>query len=433
MRNNRMTARAYASGTLAAFLAALAFLALSFSGPLRGQTAVAPVSPATVSPTPADARPLTIDRGAARLWQTLRQLRTRASLLMVVAHPDDEDGGMLAYESRGQGARTSLMTLNRGEGGQNAMADDYYDALGLERTEELLAADRYYGVRAVSGRSVVDFGFSKTLEEALAQWGHDRVLADVVRVVRMTRPLVITSVFVGGPSDGHGHHAVAGEMAQEVFDAAGDPNMFPEQIRGRPASLVAAENVCARAHRFPSPKRECSIAPPGNISPCASTITFQEMVDGAPSVNVEIPEGTYRSGPGRHLSADCARRMVAAEIAKWRRRRSLRRPASDALSPLRLAGIPRRDTEKSFFDGVDISLAGIADLAHGAADGIPEGRTRAHQRSVEQALSEFSAAHPKKSRRCSPKACKETNALVAQVQPAVSPEQAKYDVLHELP
>ena len=77
------------------------------------------------------------------------------------------------------------------------------------RTEELLAADRYYGVEQFWG-SEVDFGFSKTREEALAQWGHDRVLADVVRVVRMTRPLVVTSVFVGGPSDGHGHHAVAG-------------------------------------------------------------------------------------------------------------------------------------------------------------------------------------------------------------------------------
>src|ERR1700719_3278557 len=129
----------------------------------------------------ADARPLQIDRGAAGLWQALLKLHTRASLLMLVAHPDDEDGGMLTYESRGQGARASLFALNRGEGGQNVMSDDFWDALGLVRTEELLAADRYYGVQQFWG-TVADFGFSKTREEALDLWGHDRLLEDAVRV-----------------------------------------------------------------------------------------------------------------------------------------------------------------------------------------------------------------------------------------------------------
>src|SRR5438477_8141731 len=100
---------------------------------LQGQSA-----PPATAPAAADRQPLEIDRGAAAVWQTLRQLHTRASLLMITAHPDDEDGGMLAYESRGQGARVALMTLNRGEGGQNAMSDDYYGALELVRTEELL-------------------------------------------------------------------------------------------------------------------------------------------------------------------------------------------------------------------------------------------------------------------------------------------------------
>ena len=102
-----------------------------------------------------------------------------------------------------------LLTLNRGEGGQNVMAMDLYDALGLTRTEELLTADRYMGVDQYFTR-VVDYGFSKTREEALEKWGHDRVLADAVRVVRMMRPLVVTSVFVGAATDGHGHHQLAG-------------------------------------------------------------------------------------------------------------------------------------------------------------------------------------------------------------------------------
>src|SRR5205085_358359 len=161
--------------------------------------------------------------GSAALYQSLKKLHTRASLIMVTAHPDDEDGGMLAYESRGRGTRVALLTLNRGEGGANVMSPDYFDALGLVRTMELLSAGRYYGVDQYWTR-VVDYGFSKTKAESIARWTHDRVLADVVRAFRTVRPLVVTSVFVGGPSDGHGNHQTAGAMAQEAFRAAGDPN-----------------------------------------------------------------------------------------------------------------------------------------------------------------------------------------------------------------
>src|SRR5258708_2070649 len=169
------------------------------------------------------------NRGSAALWQSLKKLHTRASLIMITAHPDDEDGGMLTYESRGRGTRVALLTLNRGEGGANVMSPDYFDALGLVRTMELLSAGRYYGVDQCWTR-VIDYGFSKTKAESIGRWTHDRVLADVVRVVRTVRPLVITSVFVGGPSDGHGNHQTAGAMAQEVFKAAGDPSVFPDQI-----------------------------------------------------------------------------------------------------------------------------------------------------------------------------------------------------------
>jgi hypothetical protein len=130
------------------------------------------------------------DRGAAGLEQTLRKLDTWASLMLITAHPDDEDGGMLAYESRGQGVRTALLTLSRGEGGQNAMSGESYDALGLIRTQELLRADEFYGTEQYWG-TVADFGFSKTIEEAFSKWGHDRVLYDAVRAVRMNRPLVV--------------------------------------------------------------------------------------------------------------------------------------------------------------------------------------------------------------------------------------------------
>src|SRR5665213_1092556 len=114
---------------------------------------------------PYDGRGLPIDIELSGLQQLLRKLNTRASLMLIVAHPDDEDGGMLTLYSRGLGARVGVLTLNRGEGGQNAMTGDFEDALGLLRTQELLANDRYTGVDQFFGTEV-DFGFSKTKEEA---------------------------------------------------------------------------------------------------------------------------------------------------------------------------------------------------------------------------------------------------------------------------
>src|SRR5580692_1925956 len=173
---------------------------------LRGLSQAPQPSPSVIAMP--DAMPSPPDRGAAGMARWLRALQTRASLVMFTAHPDDEDGGMLAYEVRGQGARAALMTLTRGEGGQNVMSQDLYDALGLARTEELLIADRYMGVDQYFS-SGVDYGFSKTREEALEKWGYERILSDAVRVVRMTRPLVVMSVFMGAATDGHGNHQVA--------------------------------------------------------------------------------------------------------------------------------------------------------------------------------------------------------------------------------
>jgi LmbE family N-acetylglucosaminyl deacetylase len=196
-----------------------------------GALAQAPDPSAVSSGEPTSiALPLPEDRGASALEQALRRLHTTASVMMIVAHPDDEDGPLLTYMSRGLGARCTLLTLTRGEGGQNVMSGDTDDALGLIRTNELLEADRYYGVKQLWGTEA-DFGFSKTQQEAFARWGHDRVLYDAVLAVRRERPQVIVATFVGAVSDGHGQHQVSGEIAQEVFKAAGDPKVFPEQLK----------------------------------------------------------------------------------------------------------------------------------------------------------------------------------------------------------
>ena len=168
--------------------------------------------------------------GAAAAWEKMQKLRTTVSVMHITAHPDDEHGGVLAKLSRGDGARVTMLTLTRGESGDNAIGPQLFDALGLIRTEELLAANRYYGVDQQYFTTVVDYGYSKRLEEAMTKWGRDTVLRDVVRIIRMERPTIILSRFQGADRDGHANHQAAGLMAQEAFAAAGDPSRYPDQI-----------------------------------------------------------------------------------------------------------------------------------------------------------------------------------------------------------
>ena len=411
MRRNDSRSGCDIRAWLTAAMAAAVLLAALASGPARGQS---PALTARVQPAP-DSSPLGIDRGAAGLWQTLLKLRTRASLLMIEAHPDDEDGGMLTYHARGQGARAALLTLTRGEGGQNIMSEHIYDALGLVRTNELLAAGRYYGVEQYWG-TVTDFGFSKTGEETLALWGHDRALADAVRVVRMARPLVVTSTFVGGATDGHGHHSVAGQVAQEAFLAAGDPSMFPEQIR---AGL-----------RPWSPLKMYVRVPLGGGARLYSHIE-KKWLDAPATTNVEIPTG----------SPDPVLGFSYSQIARrgWSLQKSQNGGGGTLLGgPVvvnyhrfgsRVAGAER---EQSFFDGVDISLAGIAGPAGGQeTEFLRQGLLRVSAL-VERAVSEFSAVQPEKIAPLLADGLQETSALMAQVSASAMTEQAKYGVLREL-
>jgi LmbE family N-acetylglucosaminyl deacetylase len=170
------------------------------------------------------------DEGVAGLRLQLLRLGTTARLMQVVAHPDDEDGGLLTLQARGHGVTTLLMTLNRGEGGQNKVGSNLSDVLGVLRTEELLASDQHYGVQDRFSR-VADFGFSKNPDETFAKWGgHDVALADMVRVIRTFRPDVLVARFSGTERDGHGNHQASGILTKEAFHAAADPKRFPEQI-----------------------------------------------------------------------------------------------------------------------------------------------------------------------------------------------------------
>jgi LmbE family N-acetylglucosaminyl deacetylase len=377
-----------------------------------------------------NAMPIAFDRGAAGLARLLTSLRTRASILMVTAHPDDEDGGLLAFETRGIGARGILLTLNRGEGGQNAMSTDLYDALGVMRTQELLAADRYYGVKQYWANTV-DYGFSKTREEALRKWNHDRVLSDVVRVVRMTRPLILTSVFVGAATDGHGNHQVAGQMAQEAFVAAGDPNRFPEQIRAglRPWTPL---KVYERVPSFSATKEGIYDYATDKYVPVRFyNYVNHTWIEGKPTTDVNISEGSPdsaagltffqigREGLGQQKSQNDGVTIpqAAPVIAHYHRYGS---------------HVPANGTEHSFYDGIDTSLVGIASLATGGDVGPLKTGLAQLADIAGQACDRYSVNTPAQIAPLLADGLKATRALIRQVGESTLTEPGKEDVLFEL-
>ena len=374
--------------------------------------------------------PVDVNRGASGLSRWLAALRTRASILMVTAHPDDEDGGMLAYETRGLGARGILLTLTRGEGGQNAMSGDLYDALGLVRTQELMTSDRYYGVNQYWTR-VIDYGFSKTREEALQKWGYERVLSDVVRVVRMTRPLVITSVFAGAPTDGHGNHQVAGQMAQEVYLAAGDPKRFPEQIREglRPWQPL---KVYARVPFFEPTKNHTiyDYATDKYLPIRFFDYVNKKWMTERPATTLTIPEG----------GADHAAGLTFQQIGRygWGFQKSqngggtLPQP-SLYNAPYHRYGsrVPTSDKEHSFYDGIDVSLRGIASLASGDTAFLKSGLEQL-AKLADDANEHYRAAAPDAIAPVLADGLKADRALMRQVEASSLAEPGKSDVLFEL-
>ncbi|MBV8673819.1 MAG: PIG-L family deacetylase [Acidobacteriaceae bacterium] len=393
----------------------------------RGFAQVTPWQTAiTASP---DAQTLPEDRGADGLAQTLKKLHTWGSLMMIVAHPDDEDGGMLTLESRGFGARTAILTLTRGEGGQNAMSSETYDALGLIRTNELLLADEYSGTEQFFSR-VADYGFSKTIEEAHEKWGRDRVLYDVVRAVRLYRPLVITSVFTGNITDGHGHHQVAGEAAQLAFKMAGDPTVFPDQIAQglRPWSPL---KVYARNPFFSATSRGIYDYATNKWSP----VRFYDYVSAqwnttVPPTDIEVHEGTF----------DPILSQSYIQIARegWSQQKSQNGGGNIPLRGTFDVGyhrygsrVPDNGPDKTFFDGIDTSLPGIATLAHGETAFLTAALKDIDQH-VMTATFGYLPSNPEK---IAPELIigyKKTKDLIEAVNSSALPADDKGNVVHEL-
>ncbi len=168
--------------------------------------------------------------GADEMEQRLHKLNELGTFLMIAAHPDDERTALLAYFARGRHMRAAYLSLTRGEGGQNLIGPEQGAQLGIIRTQELLDARQIDGAEQFFTRAI-DFGFTKSVSETLEKWGHDRILSDVVWVIRRYRPDVVILGFSGTPRDGHGQHQASAILGKEAYEAAGDPQRFPEQLK----------------------------------------------------------------------------------------------------------------------------------------------------------------------------------------------------------
>ncbi|MBI2682392.1 MAG: PIG-L family deacetylase [Acidobacteriales bacterium] len=295
------------------------------------------------------------DTGAAGFDQALKKLKTTARLLQTTAHPDDEDGGMLTYESRGMGVETMLLTLTRGDGGQNKTGSNLFDELGVLRSLELLESGRYYGVRQRFTR-VADFGFSKSPQEAFQKWGRETVLADMVRVIRQFRPDVVASGWSGTPADGHGHHQAAGILTPEAVNAAADPRKFPEQIK---EGLLLPWQVKKFYHRMRGDYDLRMDA--GKVDPNLGASYIQFGIEGY-----------------SHQASQNAEYFTVPAGPSWRLYRRIS------------STVPVKDKEDDFFEGLDTTLPGLASRLGEESGKLPG--LRAQLTEIENDIEEASRA-----------------------------------------
>jgi LmbE family N-acetylglucosaminyl deacetylase len=275
--------------------------------------------------------------GAAGVLQAIERLQTTASALHTAAHPDDEDTAFMARTARGDHARVAYLSLNRGEGGQNVIGPELFEALGVIRTEELLQARTLDGGGQFFTRTF-DFGFSKRLDEAAALWNEREVLRDMVRTIREYRPLVVYAGFSGTPADGHGQHQLAGKLTPLAFEAAADPAEFPEQI-DQGLRPWQARKLYVRQGFRPDPNNPPSIrVETGIFDPLLGRTYFEIAMEGR----------------SQHKSQE----MGVPE---------LRGPQASGLRLLE-SRVPAQPTETSVFDGIDVSTRGLAGLC-----GLPPG------------------------------------------------------------
>ncbi len=263
--------------------------------------------------------------GSAKAELDLRRLAVTGSALMIAAHPDDENTALLAWLARGRKVRTGYLSLTRGEGGQNLIGTEQGDAMGVIRTQELLAARRIDGAEQFFTRAI-DFGFTKTPQEAIEKWGREQTLGDIVWVIRRFQPDVVILRFSGTPRDGHGQHQASAILGKEAYLAAADATRFPEQLKW--VHPWKAKRLMWNAFAFTPEQQKEAEKLPGRIE-----------VD--PGVYDPLLGYSYRQIAGMSRTMHRSQGMGAAE----------RPGASKEFLTLVAGDAPTKD----LFDGVDLS------------------------------------------------------------------------------
>ena len=302
---------------------------------------------------------------ASEVWRALQRLQTTATVLHTVAHPDDENGALLTWLSRARGVRTGLYSTTRGEGGANLIGPELFDALGIVRTEEHLAAVRYYGIDLFFS-SAVDFGYSKRLDETLEKWDYEMLLEDMVRLIRRYRPDIVISRYQGNRQDGHGHHQASGVVTLEAFRAAGDATRFPEHLAEglhpwQPKKLYITRSRWRRSTADVADDTPLLKIDTGEYNPLLG-LSYAQIARHGLSYQRSQGVGQTRASKG---SAVTELRLVDATVSE--------------------VGTP----EESLFDGIDTTIAGMATLAEGL-----DTEFAALQASVDAAAREYDARRP---------------------------------------
>jgi LmbE family N-acetylglucosaminyl deacetylase len=238
---------------------------------------------AGLMPYPARAQGILPSAASIRVQNAPERMR----VLWIAAHPDDEDTQLIAWLARGRRVETAYLSLTRGDGGQNLIGNELGEALGVIRTEELLAARRIDGAHQYFARGY-DFGFSKSAEETRKHWPQDSLLNDVMTVMRAFKPHIVITTFSGTPRDGHGHHQVSAIVARQAYDLAADTVRFPVKTFGAPWTPVKFYRLA----RF-SPQDRTIAINVGEYDPNLG-LSYQEIAADSRSQHKSQGEGTLR-------------------------------------------------------------------------------------------------------------------------------------------
>ena len=283
--------------------------------------------------------------GVAEVERALARLDQHRRLLIVGAHPDDEDTTLLALVTRGQGGEAAYLSLTRGEGGQNLIGEELGEALGVLRSEELLAARRLDGGRQLFTRAY-DFGYTESLEETFTRWPREALLVDVVRAIRRFRPQVVVSVFPPGSRAGHGQHQAAGVLAEEAFRRAGEAGAFPELVE---EGLPPWQPELLYREAWFDPAAATLELPTGEIDPLSGRTTFQ-LAMASRSFHRSQSMGAMQSLEARPV------RLTAVEPAPG--------PDADPTAAPAAGIVPAPDGGADrLFGDIDTRLAALAALA----------------------------------------------------------------------